>query len=55
MCAASNHLNRGKDSLNNIAMIRSVFRISCLFLRPRLWQFEIETVRTHKQHISFRI
>ena len=21
--------------------IRSVFRISCLFLRPRLWQFEI--------------
>ena len=21
--------------------IRSVFKISCLFLRPRLWQFEI--------------
>ena len=22
-------------------MLRSIFRISCLFLRPRLWQFEI--------------
>ena len=21
-------------------MLRSVFKISCLFLRPRLWQFE---------------
>ena len=21
--------------------VRSVFRISCLFLQPRLWQFEI--------------
>ena len=22
-------------------LIRSVFKMSCLFLRPRLWQFEI--------------
>ena len=22
-------------------VVRSVFKISCLFLRPRLWQFEI--------------
>ena len=26
--------------LNNWC-IRSVFKMSCLFLRPRLWQFEI--------------
>ena len=25
----------------NAAKVRSVFRISCLFLRPRPWQFEI--------------
>ena len=24
-----------------LKQIRSVFKISCLFLRPRLWQFEI--------------
>ena len=28
---------RGPDG----RLLRSVFKISCLFLRPRLWQFEI--------------
>ena len=29
------------DWLDHAVLLRSVFKISCLFLRPRLWQFEI--------------
>ena len=43
----SNDANTNTDTNTNtnttgdrIIMIRSVFKISCLFLRPRPWQFE---------------
>ena len=42
-----------RTDLGGCLDVRSVFKISCLFLRPRPWQFEIWTIRTHKQHICF--
>ena len=36
-----NITRRGSRTHNNILKVRSVFKISILFLRPRPWQFEI--------------
>ena len=39
--SSSNKQDNNNDTDHSKSCLRSVFRISCLFLRPRLWQSDI--------------